>query len=292
MPARLRFGIALLLCAASVGAQDTPASAPPPFVSEGDTYGKISIRDGVFEITQSTGFLRTRQVHSDFTLSAQFRLIDDKTEVAVGIRALTADTWWPRRGYQVSLSSTKPSGVIEGRRLPVSSLVNAPVPPVVRDTWHQLIVIATGRRVRIRIDGTETAAADIDDRTGVVLFAVEHGTAEFRAISVSDSPFGDGVAKLDFRATPGLQSPKLVKEVKPSYTRQATERRVEGTVEMNAIVEVDGTVSLTQLTKYVDPDLEQTAIYAVRQWRFSPAIENGTPVRIQILIEMTFRLRN
>lgn len=170
--------------------------------------------------------------------------------------------------------------------------MNAPAPPVARDTWHQLIVMATGRRVRVRIDGTETAAADIDDRTGVVLFAVEHGTAEFRAISVSDSPYGDGIAKVDCRALPGLQPPRLVKEVKPSYTRLATERRVEGTVEMNAIVEVDGTVSLTQLTTYVDPDLEQTAINAVRRWRFSPAIENGTPVRTQVVIEMEFRLRN
>jgi protein TonB len=106
-----------------------------------------------------------------------------------------------------------------------------------------------------------------------------------------DSPFGDGVTKIDARANPALQSPKLVKEVKPNYTRLATNRRVEGTVEMNAIVEVDGTVTLTQLTKYVDPDLEQTSLYAVRQWRFSPAVENGTPVRVQVLIEMEFRLR-
>ena len=90
----------------------------------------------------------------------------------------------------------------------------------------------------------------------------------------------------------GVKNPVLVSEVKPKYTDNAKARGVQGHVEMLAIVKADGTVDdNVRVTKSLDPELDQAAIDATRQWKFNPGTKDGQPVAVEVNIEMTFTLK-
>jgi TonB family protein len=90
--------------------------------------------------------------------------------------------------------------------------------------------------------------------------------------------------KVRFGGTRRL-SPILVKEVKPSYTAEAMRAGIEGNVELQVEIGIDGTVMGAHVVKG-HPMLNESALTAVRQWRFKPIPEPFTTT-----IEMTFRTR-
>jgi periplasmic protein TonB len=91
----------------------------------------------------------------------------------------------------------------------------------------------------------------------------------------------------------GVKSPRLTKEVKPTYTEGAMRRKVAGVVEMKVVVLADGTVGDdVTITRSLDEELDQQAITAVKQWTFKPGTKDDKPVAVQVNIEMTFTLRD
>jgi protein TonB len=78
--------------------------------------------------------------------------------------------------------------------------------------------------------------------------------------------------------------PELVKEVKPSYTSLAMRARIQGSVEMEVTIGVDGKVTGARVIKSL-PMLDEAALTAVRQWEFKPL-----PQPVATTIEMSFRL--
>jgi len=63
-------------------------------------------------------------------------------------------------------------------------------------------------------------------------------------------------------------------------------------VEMAAVVKTDGTVDDTiRVTRSLDPDLDEEAIKALRQWKFKPGTKDDQAVNVEVNIEMTFTLR-
>lgn len=90
----------------------------------------------------------------------------------------------------------------------------------------------------------------------------------------------------------GITSPVLIKEVKPVYTKAAMDRKVQGSVELEAVILEDGTVGDTRVTRSLDDDLDQEAIKAAKQWRFRPGMKDGKAVPVQVDIELTFALRD
>jgi periplasmic protein TonB len=91
----------------------------------------------------------------------------------------------------------------------------------------------------------------------------------------------------------GVTTPRLIKEVKPTYTGEAMRAKVQGVVTMQAVVMPDGSVGTVQITRSLDPTfgLDQEAIRTVKQWRFDPGRKLGQPVAVLVEIEMTFTLR-
>jgi len=90
----------------------------------------------------------------------------------------------------------------------------------------------------------------------------------------------------------GVKAPVLVREVKPVYTKDAKTRGLQGRVDMECVIETDGTVADdVKVTSSLDPELDEQAIIAVRQWRFRPGTKDDQPVRVLVNIEMTFTLK-
>jgi protein TonB len=91
----------------------------------------------------------------------------------------------------------------------------------------------------------------------------------------------------------GVTTPELLKEVKPQYTADAMRAKIQGTVEVECIVQPDGTVTDIRVVKSLDPTfgLDQEAIKAARQWRFRPGRRLGQPVPVLIRIALDFTIR-
>ena len=88
----------------------------------------------------------------------------------------------------------------------------------------------------------------------------------------------------------GVSTPVVVTESKPSYTPGALLRRVRGSVGLECIVEMNGSVSGVRVTKPLDPELDVQAVAALTQWRFKPGMKDGKAVRTLIEVEMSFTL--
>jgi TonB family protein len=78
---------------------------------------------------------------------------------------------------------------------------------------------------------------------------------------------------------------------KPVYPRLARQRGLEGEVSLAVSVSASGEVSGISISKPSGSNLlDQTALKAVRQWQFTPAIRNGMPSAATITIPVQFRL--
>ena len=83
---------------------------------------------------------------------------------------------------------------------------------------------------------------------------------------------------------------KLIRNVKPQYPAIARIGRVQGEVEIDAMVNEEGAVENMTVVRG-HPLLNDAALECVRQWRYSPAMLNGVPVRAPIHVTVRFELR-
>jgi len=102
---------------------------------------------------------------------------------------------------------------------------------------------------------------------------------------------GGGTGGGPFQPGAGIDPPTLVREVKPSYTDEARRQAIEGDVVLEIVVRNDGSVGNVRVRRTLGAGLEQKAIDAVRQWKFSPAKRHGTPVDVIVDVSVGFKLR-
>jgi periplasmic protein TonB len=102
---------------------------------------------------------------------------------------------------------------------------------------------------------------------------------------------GGGTGGGVYRPGSGIEPPRLLHEVKPDYTEDARLRRLEGEVMMEIVVRRDGSVGDLTIVKGLGGGLNERAVHAVRQWRFSPARRRGVPVDVVVEVAVEFKLR-
>jgi TonB family protein len=81
---------------------------------------------------------------------------------------------------------------------------------------------------------------------------------------------------------------RLVYRVEPDYTPDARDKQITGTVVLGITVGNDGAVQNVQLKKSLFPSLDESAMAAVRKWRFEPAMKDGQAVSMYIQVEFYF----
>ncbi len=81
----------------------------------------------------------------------------------------------------------------------------------------------------------------------------------------------------------------IIYRVQPSYPPIARQARVQGTVELRAIISKAGTIeNLVVVSGH--PMLVKSAIEAVRQWRYRPYLLNNEPIEVETEITVNFVL--
>ena len=105
--------------------------------------------------------------------------------------------------------------------------------------------------------------------------------------------WGGGTGGGAYRPGNGVETPRLLREVKPQYTAQAMRAKIQGEVLLECVVQTDGTVGNIRVVRSLDGTfgLDQEAIKAARQWRFAPGTRQGQPVPVLVTIAIAFTLR-
>jgi protein TonB len=113
-----------------------------------------------------------------------------------------------------------------------------------------------------------------------------------RALAISLFVLASIVAKVGAQQT-ATTMPVLVKDVKPQYTQEAREARIQGNVLLDAVVLKDGTVGEVTVTKSLDKEhgLDDQAVKALKQWQFKPGTKDGKPADVRVSLEMSFTLK-
>lgn len=85
-------------------------------------------------------------------------------------------------------------------------------------------------------------------------------------------------------------APRKIVDARPVYPDIARFARKEGTVVMEAVLDPTGRVTQLRVIQSV-PLLDQAALDAVRQWRYTPSTLGGHPVSVLMSITITFKLQ-
>jgi len=86
---------------------------------------------------------------------------------------------------------------------------------------------------------------------------------------------------------PDVTAPRIVKQVNPRYPANRGVRAV-GSVIIGLVVSSKGLPKDPHVIKGLDKDLDESAVDAVREWRFAPAEKNGKPVAVRISVQIQF----
>jgi TonB family protein len=88
----------------------------------------------------------------------------------------------------------------------------------------------------------------------------------------------------------GVSAPEVIHSVDPLFTDEARSANLQGTVAIQLIVDSQGNPQAAQVVRHLGMGLDQKAIEAIRQYKFRPAVYQGHPVAVQLVIEIDFRL--
>jgi len=88
----------------------------------------------------------------------------------------------------------------------------------------------------------------------------------------------------------GIIAPRAIYDPEPEYSDEARRVKHQGVVVLALVVDPQGKARDIRVARSLGMGLDEKAIEAVRKWRFTPGTKDGTPVPVQVNIEVNFRL--
>jgi TonB family protein len=97
-------------------------------------------------------------------------------------------------------------------------------------------------------------------------------------------------SKAPTRLTRSVSDLTIVSRKTPEYPKQAKKDRLQGMVVLAVTIGKDGAPLDVSVQKSVRGDLDQSALDAVREWRWQPYLLNGDPVEVDTTVSVTYTL--
>jgi TonB family protein len=87
----------------------------------------------------------------------------------------------------------------------------------------------------------------------------------------------------------GIRLPRPFRRLRPAYPDTAARADAEATVDVVVDVGTDGEVGDVQVVRWAGFGLDEVTVATVRQLHFFPAMKNGTPVPMRVMLRYNFR---
>jgi len=108
-------------------------------------------------------------------------------------------------------------------------------------------------------------------------------TASAEAV-IEEAPEDEKAAEVQ-----GIRTPRPYRRLRPEYPQTAARADAEATVDVVVDVAADGEVGDVQIVRWAGFGLDESTIATVRQLHFFPAMKNGTPIPMRVLLRYNFR---
>jgi TonB family protein len=87
----------------------------------------------------------------------------------------------------------------------------------------------------------------------------------------------------------GIRLPRPYRRLRPDYPESAARAEAEAMVDVVVEVGTDGEVGNVQVVRWAGFGLDETTVATVRQMHFFPAMKNGMPIPMRVLLRYNFR---
>ncbi len=87
-----------------------------------------------------------------------------------------------------------------------------------------------------------------------------------------------------------IPAPVPIYKPNPAYSKEALKAKYQGTELLWIVVDAQGNVTDCRVVKPLGLGLDEKAVDTVKTWRFKPAMRNGTPVPVRVMVQVSFRL--
>jgi len=108
-------------------------------------------------------------------------------------------------------------------------------------------------------------------------------TASAEAV-IEEAPEDEKAAEVQ-----GIRAPRPYRRLRPEYPQTAARADAEATVDVVVDVGVNGEVGEVQIVRWAGFGLDESTIATVRQLHFFPAMKNGTPIPMRVMLRYNFR---
>ncbi len=144
--------------------------------------------------------------------------------------------------------------------------------------WQYLPFLLDGKPVRVKATVTEDFSLEASG-----------GTPSVRP--TSNKPITVQTTPPIYKVGNGVTPPRVLSRVAPTYTQEARDAKVQGTIMLTLEISAQGVPQNIHVVQGLGMGLDISAVQAITQWRFAPATLNGEPVPVRINSEINFSLK-
>ena len=154
-------------------------------------------------------------------------------------------------------------------------------------TVHEVLeLLAEDANIEYRVIDSETLAIRLR----------QEGPVEPVHLDIQERPAKKKVIKrtpaspAPVRVGGDIQEPEKIHHVTPAYTDEARRARQEGFVILEAVIDKEGNVGDVDVLRGLGMGLDEAAVEAVKQWKYTPTLYDGEPVEVVVTISVKFQL--
>jgi TonB family protein len=214
----------------------------------------------------------------------------DQTGAPVADATVALTNTQTRAKFEVKSDST---GKFEFVPLPADSYALMATMPGFKKSEDS--VVLTGKKVSRDVT---LSLGELQETISVSASALPAGAAEAAPERRRDQPalsraaFQKDLEGCQASANGGrVRPPRKIKDVRPIYPANLRESSTAGKVLLKATIAVDGTVREVEVVKSANPDLDNAAMEAVRQWLFDGTLLNCAPVEVTMNVNIDFAIQ-
>jgi len=87
-----------------------------------------------------------------------------------------------------------------------------------------------------------------------------------------------------------VSAPGMTSHAEPEYSEEARKNKLQGSIQVSLVVDATGAPTQIAILHPLGMGLDEKAIEAISQWKFTPGKKNGSPVAVLTQVEVTFHL--